>query len=346
MTISRLPRTSHSMFTPCSNVCRDADGNDCSMKAAASAYARGLVTLRSPIAPASVSTISRIRHPSPRVRGEGARRADEGCPSPGAARHPLPAARGEGSRSRSFPATFDLALAPAGLVGEAGALADRAQSAIALDDVEPNTPLQLTEIDGTEMHRTRVRFGEMIRSVEYTSEVDAMLDAEHVRSLVRDHFAASACDPFVSGERIHADAIAQRRLSENEIPRWIGIEIDHGDSEHAVGVRRELPFEIREDVGRQKLTLPRIRIRTRCDFRRRQIERRTHDHRHHEKCFRKFFQCLDRRRADSQPAREPAKSWLYVESTERLEIDGVLLRSRAIRMRAYEIVERLTALGM
>ena len=35
--------------------------------------------------------------PSPRLRGEGARRADEGNPSPGASRHPLPAIAGRGT---------------------------------------------------------------------------------------------------------------------------------------------------------------------------------------------------------------------------------------------------------
>src|SRR5205809_1987856 len=58
-TISSPPRISLSMLTPDSNVCREALGRDRSMKSAAAAYARGFVTLRSPMEPASISTTSR-----------------------------------------------------------------------------------------------------------------------------------------------------------------------------------------------------------------------------------------------------------------------------------------------
>src|SRR6266849_1424170 len=137
--------------------------------------------------PASVSmiSISCIRGPSPRVRGEGSQRRD---PSP----------RCAGRGICLFPAVLDLALAPPGFIREAGALAHRAQAAVTLDHIEPNAPLQLAQIDGAKMHGSGIRLREMIRSIHHAAEKDAMLDAEHVRSLVRDHFTASPEDDIRS----------------------------------------------------------------------------------------------------------------------------------------------------
>src|SRR5437867_5126995 len=187
--ISSFPATSASMFTPVSNSCRREFFNDSSMKSAAAAYARGRVTLRSPISPASVWTTPLTRRSAPELGRAFSlgRRWPEG-PDEGSSR-----------------ASLQFALAPSRFVRETGVFARRAQSSIALRDVEPNAPLQLAQIDGAEVQRACIGFAEMIRSVEHATEVDAVLDAEHVRSLVCHDFAAPARLAAVSRKGIHAD---------------------------------------------------------------------------------------------------------------------------------------------
>ncbi len=89
-----------------------------------------------------------------------------------------------------------------------------------------------------------------------------MREAEHVAGLVREHFAAPPQQErliilrarfaikrrIVSGETVNADAIAQRSLPEDEIPRRLGIKIFHRDREDTERVRRNARFKKVEDI--------------------------------------------------------------------------------------------------
>ena len=102
------------------------------------------------------------------------------------------------------------------------------QPPIARYDIEPDALLQLAQIHRTQMRRARIAFGQVIRAVHEAMEIDAMLNAEHVRHLVRQHLAASSQQqlpgilrPFVAetrivaGKAVDAHAPAQRSLAAN-----------------------------------------------------------------------------------------------------------------------------------
>src|SRR5438105_11912798 len=131
---------------------------------------------------------------------------------------------------------------PSCFVIESPSAATLEKEVISLPDVEAGAPLQFAQIDGTEMQRACVALGQMIRSIHQTAEEDAMLDAEHVRRLVRQHLAAPAQDAMsiavgkrreVAREAVDADALTQRGLPEDEIPRRLRIQIDHRDGDDA-----------------------------------------------------------------------------------------------------------------
>jgi hypothetical protein len=76
------------------------------------------------------------------------------------------------------------------------------------------------------------------------------MDAEHVGRLVRKHLAASAEHEslrvgrrrlavearVVAREGVDADALAQQRLAEDEVPLGVGVQVGHGDTEEREGV--------------------------------------------------------------------------------------------------------------
>src|SRR5207253_3056141 len=142
--------------------------------------------------------------------------------------------------------------------------------------------------------------------------------AEHVRRHMREDLAASPQNELgvigeVPREAVHADAIAQRSLSENEVPRRLGIEIDHRRGDHAEGVPRNSSLEERQDVARQKLSLTAKWIFSRGDLFFLEIDRGKNLHRQDKERARELLQQSERRALDGG------------EVAERLQVDGASL---------------------
>src|SRR5437870_3105902 len=110
--------------------------------------------------------------------------------------------------------------------------------------------MKLAEVDRTHMQRTAIALVEVIGSIHQTVKEYAVLDSEHVTRLVRENFAAPSEHESTPIRRLSsmklrivarkaedADTLAKRCLTEDEIPRWAGIEITHRDCNRAERVR-------------------------------------------------------------------------------------------------------------
>src|SRR5438105_6237022 len=140
---------------------------------------------------------------------------------------------------------------PARLLRESCAQVKLQQSSIPLHDIESNALLQLAQIDGAQVHRASIALGQVIRAVHEAMKIDAVLDAEHVRHLVRQYLAAPLQQErsgsarlrviearVVARKAVDADALMKRSLSEHEIPRRIWVQVFHRDTQDRVRVLR------------------------------------------------------------------------------------------------------------
>ena len=94
-----------------------------------------------------------------------------------------------------------------------------------------------------------------------------MSKPKHVTGLMRKHFAAPAQEEcFIAGaarlavkrriispEAVNADALAQRSLTEHEIPRSLGVKVFHRDRQQTKRIGRHACFEKVEHVAGQNL---------------------------------------------------------------------------------------------
>lgn len=53
--------------------------------------------------------------------------------------------------------------------------------------IEASSVVKLPQADGTELHWSRVCFGQMVGTVHVALEVDTVTDAKHVSHLVGEH---------------------------------------------------------------------------------------------------------------------------------------------------------------
>ena len=91
---------------------------------------------------------------------------------------------------------------------------------VSIQNIEPEDMLQFSQVDGTQVERPRIAFGQMVRAVHQAVEKDAMVNAQDVSHLVCHDLAASAEHKLsgvfglfamegriVSGEAVHADPV-------------------------------------------------------------------------------------------------------------------------------------------
>ena len=94
-----------------------------------------------------------------------------------------------------------------------------------------------------------------------------MGQTEHVSGFMREHLAASAQQEnvvsgrarftvkgrIVAGEAINTNAVAERCLSENEIPGRLGVKIFHRDRQNAESVRGKAARQKGKDIAGKNL---------------------------------------------------------------------------------------------
>ena len=127
---------------------------------------------------------------------------------------------------------------------------------------------------------------------------------------MRQHLAASSQQqlpgilrPFVAetrivaGKAVDARAPAQRSLAEDKVPRWIRIEILHGDTQQRICIHVQAPAQKRQNIGREKLPLVCIRVMARGDAARCNVERWKNGHLESEKGSGEHLQSFERRAA-------------------------------------------------
>src|SRR5437588_10417698 len=96
-----------------------------------------------------------------------------------------------------------------------------------------------------------------------------MDEAEHVAGLVREHLAASAQQEhvvsssarftikgrIVAGEAINTNAVAERCLPEDEIPRRLRVKVFHRDCQNAESVCGKAARQKVKDIAGQHLRI-------------------------------------------------------------------------------------------
>src|SRR5947207_1519590 len=108
---------------------------------------------------------------------------------------------------------------------------------------------------------------------------------------LRDRFAIKR--RMITGETVNSDALPERGLAENKVPRRLGIKVFHRDCQQAKRVRRHAGFEKIQHIAGEDLAIAGLRITTRGDpgwverYRRQQFDF------HGEKRRRKLAQLFD-----------------------------------------------------
>jgi hypothetical protein len=216
--------------------------------------------------------------------------------------------------------------------------------AITIHHLEADAELKLAQTDRTEGKRPRIALLQVVGSIQDAPEEDAMGEGEHVGCLVNQDLAASSqqnppilLSPLlpvkgrvVSGKAEDPDVVAERRLTENEIPRRFGIEILHGDGQKAEGIGWKLPLEEGQNIGGQDLPSPCMRVMAGGEFGWMSLQRREYLCVHG-----KVSGCV---LSQYFHGRTP----IHGKSTQRLQVDLAAGSVGFLRLRPYKIVEGLT----
>src|SRR5262249_3542335 len=146
-------------------------------------------------------------------------------------------------------------------------------------DVETNAVVQLSQIYGTEVKRTSIAFIQVIGSIHQTVKKDAVLDSKEVGGFMCQNLATPAQYKHVPirsldsikirvipREAKHSNAVVQRSFTENEVPRWRGVEIAHRNANDAEHVSGQYLSQLTKYVLGQQLWLPCVRISTCCNL--------------------------------------------------------------------------------
>src|SRR5438132_4705105 len=236
---------------------------------------------------------------------------------------------------------------PARLLRESCAQVKLQQSSIPLHDIESNAPLQLAQIDRAQVHRASIALGQVVRAVHEAMKIDAVLDAEHVRHLVRQYLAApleqersGRARPrvvearVVARKAVDADPLMKRSLAEHEIPRRIRVQVVHRDTKDRVRVVRHPRPQKRQDVGREQLPVMRERIQSSGYPASRNVEYWKHVYVEREKAGGECLELRERRTGASD------------ELAQRLQIQLVMLAVRSAWAGAEEVGKALSRLGV
>jgi hypothetical protein len=132
---------------------------------------------------------------------------------------------GVGSGSLNLEAPFN----PSSLVGKTGITSEREQIGVPFADVESDAVMKLPKVYGTQMQWAPIALIQVIRAIHQATIENAVLNSEHMTCFVRQYFAASTQHEsstigsldavklgIVSSKAKYADAIAQRRLTEDD----------------------------------------------------------------------------------------------------------------------------------
>src|ERR1043166_1190885 len=128
------------------------------------------------------------------------------------------------------------------------------EPAVALHGIESGVPLELAEVDGTEVHRVAVVLHERVRALHHATIGHAMVDRKDVAHLVAHELERATQKEFlvvvlVARERVDAAAVLKVALAENEIEA-AREEVLLGDPDEDERVRRNEAGELRDDRGR------------------------------------------------------------------------------------------------
>jgi hypothetical protein len=113
-------------------------------------------------------------------------------------------------------------LNPINFVPESRLSVEFQKTHISGDDIEPDAPLQLSQVYRAEMKWAGIGFLDVVRAVHQASVPNAVFNAEHMRGFVSQHLTAPAEHQFVhitgvflaiecrvtAGEAIYAHALA------------------------------------------------------------------------------------------------------------------------------------------
>src|SRR5262249_51031261 len=202
-----------------------------------------------------------------------------------------------------------LLFSPLGFISEAHVTAKILQMSVARDGIKPDARIQLVQVNRTQVHGLGIIFDQMIWPIHHTTEVDAMVNAEHVSGLVRQHLTASPQHDagavrgvftvemrIVANKAVNAHTVSEQRLAKNEIPAGIGVQISQSDSEQAISVARKPLLEQAQNVLRKQLGFASLVIHARGDLAQPARRHRQNLYRHGEECFSKSLQSDQRRR--------------------------------------------------